>query len=55
MIFSLGLIIYYLLFVLIMNLNTVVLVDLREVWKNSYWLANSELLHSTKHYYLLIH
>ncbi len=37
-----------------MNLYTVVLSILQDIWKNSsYWLANSELPVSTEHYYLL--
>ncbi len=52
MTFTLELIIHYVLFISIMNLFTVVI---REVWKNSYWLANSDLPHLTKQYYLLIH
>ncbi len=53
MTFTLERIIDYALFILIVNL---LLVFLGDVWKNnSYWLANSELPHSTKHYDLFIH
>ncbi len=53
MTFTLELIIHYVLLILFLNLYTVVL---KEAWtNNSYWLANFELPHSTKHYHLLIH
>ncbi len=53
MIFTLELIIHYALFILIMNPHS----SLGGMKNSSYWLANTELPHSTKQeeeYYILI-